>query len=129
MERRELGCQPAVDLFRIGRVRVPSAEPGLDVDGRDAVVEGGEGPDERRGRVALHDDGIGPLLGDHRRQTFEGADRHVGERLAILDDVEIARRHDAERGEDLIEHLTMLCGHGHNRFERVRPFKGQNDGS
>ena len=98
------------------------------MDGGDAVVEGSEGSDERRGRVALHDDGIGLLLGDHWRQTLEGAHRHVRKRLAILDDVEIARRHDAERGEDLIEHLTVLGGHGHNRFERARSLKGENDG-
>ena len=83
-----------------------------------------EAADERRRSVALHDDCVGLLLLDDGSQPLERPHGHVGERLTILEDVEIVGGRDAERFEDLVEHLPVLRSHHHNGLERRRLVEG-----
>ena len=77
VERGDLGDEPAVDLFRIGRVPIPRSQPRLDVRDRDAVVVGGERTREGGRRVPLDEDEVGRLLFERLRQAADRSNRHV----------------------------------------------------
>ena len=116
------------DLLRERRVRVAGAEARLEVDDRDLPVEGGEAADEGGGRVALHDDRVGALGLEERRQSIERACRHRGERLARRAEIEIVVRDDSEQVEHLREHLAVLPGHDDDRLEVRRPLELRDHG-
>ena len=84
---------------------------------RHLVEERRERGSERGRRVALDEERVGTYLLDERAQARKRAHRDVGERLAVLHDVEIVVRNDAEQGEHLVEHLAMLRRDRHDRLE------------
>src|SRR4029077_17730176 len=60
MQISNMGYEPAVYLFWPRRIDIVGAQAGLDMRHRNAMVESCQRPGKRGGRVALHDDPIGP---------------------------------------------------------------------
>jgi hypothetical protein len=107
LARQPRGQHP-VGLFGIRGSEVPGAQPGLDVAHWNVPVEGGQRGAEHRGRVALHEDQVGPAPGKVAVDGFDRARGQPGERLARAHEVEVGVRPDAEDVQDLVEHLAVL---------------------
>src|SRR5215469_5112658 len=73
MEGGDLARQSPVGLLGERRVKVAGTKAGLDVDYWNVLVEGRERSGECRGRVTLHDDGVGTLLPQGRSESLQDA--------------------------------------------------------
>ena len=117
---RDLGDDLAVHLFRPGFVDVAAAQARLDMRDGDAAVKGGERADHGAGRVALHDDAIGPgAVVDIAKRQQKPRGQFV-ERLVRLHDVEIEILRDLRQREDRVEQVAMLGRHA-NRAAQILP--------
>ncbi len=119
VEGGELGGQPPVHLLGEGVVAVVGAQARLEVDHRHLLVERRQRRDHRGRGVALDHHGVGPVLAQDLRDPLQHALGDLVELLARLDHVEVVRRLDAEEGVDLVEHLAVLTGDGHDGLEVV----------
>ena len=72
---------------------------------------------ERRGRVAVHENGIGLPIVEDLADGLQDARRQIAERLAFAHQIEIVVGRDIEQVQHLIEHLPMLCGDAYFRVD------------
>ena len=98
----------AVHLLGKRMLEVARAQPGLDVADADAPVERGERRAHRRRRVALHEEPVGLLAGEHRVEAGEDARGELVRRLVGPHQVEVDVGREREEREHLVEHLAML---------------------
>lgn len=111
----------AVELLRPGAVDVMCAQAGLDVAHRDLQVEARERSGEAGGGVAVDQDHVGPLVLEDGLELDQHVARHVEQRLARLHNRQVVVGSHVEDAQHLVEHLTMLAGHGHEGLELIRP--------
>ena len=69
----------------------------------------------------------GRVLGEERLQAVDGARHDGGQRLALLQDVEVMVRNDAEQFVDLVQHLAVLARDRHDAAEVRRLLQGADD--
>ncbi len=69
----------------------------------------------------------GLSVGEELVQAVDGAGHDGGERLALLQDVEVMVRHDAEQFVDLVQHLAVLAGDRHDAVEVRGLLQGADD--
>ena len=96
VEARDLARDLAVGFFRERRKEVPTAKSRFGVHNGDSLVKGRDGSGSRRGCIALDYDCIGLVLGEQLVQSVDSPCHDGGERLALLQDIEVVIRRDAE---------------------------------
>lgn len=96
------------------------AQPGLDVPHGDLQVEACECGGEAGRGVAVDQDYVGPLVLEDRPELEQHVARHVEQRLARLHDRQVVVWGHAEDAQHLIEHLSVLAGHGDDGLELIR---------
>ena len=84
-------------------------------------------PAVRRRGVALHNHGVRFLLGEEFVQSVNGPGHDGRERLPLLQDIEVVVRHNAEEFVDLVQHLAVLAGDGHDTVKELRLVQRGND--
>ena len=94
------------------RVMVGVARPGLP-----PRCGGGQCGRRRRRRIAVYEHDVGPPLGEHALHPDEDAGRDVGQRLRPRHDVEVDVGNDLEQAQDVVQHLAVLRGDAHQRFD------------
>lgn len=109
----------AVELLRPGAVDVVRAQPGLDVPHGDLQVEAGKRRGEAGRGVAVDQDHVGPLVLEDRLELEQHVARHVEQRLTRLHDRQVVVWGHAEDAQHLVEHLTVLAGHGDDSLELI----------
>ena len=107
----------AVELLGPGAVDVVRAQAGLDVPHRDLQVEARECGGEAGRGVAVDQDDVGPLVLEDSPELEQHVARNVEQRLARLHDRKVVVGRHAEDAQHLVEHLSMLAGHGHDGLE------------
>ena len=110
----------AVHFLGERRVFVVRAQARLDVPHGRLMIVGCERARERRRRIAVYEHDIRLLLGQHFVEAVHGLARDVEERLPCRHDIEVIIRLDVEQMQHLIEHLAVLCCHGHHGDNRIR---------
>lgn len=109
----------AVELLRPGAVDVVRAQARLDVPHGDLQVEARERRGEAGRGVAVDQDDVGLLVLEDRLELEQHVARHVEQRLARLHDRQVVVGSHTEDAQDLVEHLTVLTGHGHDGLELI----------
>ena len=95
-------------------------EPRLDVADGQSRVKRGQGGGDRRGRIALHQDG-GRLHGiEDGGEPLEHAGGDLAGRLRGAHHAEAVVRRHGEELEHLVEHLAVLVGDAHHRLQARR---------
>ena len=107
----------AVELLRPGAVDVVRAQARLDVAHGDLQVEAGKRRGEAGRGVTMDKDDVGPLVLEDGPELEQHVARHVEQRLARLHDRQVVVGRHTENAQHLVEHLTMLAGHGHDSLE------------
>lgn len=110
----------AVELLRPGAVDIVRAQAGLDVAHGNLKVKARERRGEAGRGVSVDQDDIGPLVLEDGPELEQHVARHVEQRLARLHDRKVVVRSHAEDTQHLIEHLSMLAGHGHDGLKLIR---------
>ena len=110
----------AVELLRPGAVDIVRAQARLDVAHGDLKVEARERRGEAGRGVSVDQDHVGPLVLEDGPELEQHVARHVEQRLARLHDRKVVVRSHAEDTQHLIEHLSMLAGHGHDGLKLIR---------
>jgi len=64
--------QLAIHFFGIGGILVAGPQSRFDMAHRNLVIKSGQRPDKRRGGIAVHQDQIGPGLGQYLIQAGQG---------------------------------------------------------
>ena len=90
---------------------------------RDLIVECRQRPHKGRGRVAMHQYHVGFDFRQYFLKSEQGFGRDVEQRLLRRHDVEIKIGFDIEQPQHLIEHLSVLSRHRHDRFKFGVPFE------
>ncbi len=114
----QMGCQAAVDLFRVRGEAVLGPESGLDMRHGNPLVKGRQAGDESRGRVALSDDHIRTIFSKYLGDAGKNPGRHLFQLLAGPHDVEVMMDGDVKQACDLVEQVAML-GRGANRQPEI----------
>ena len=109
----------AVELLGPGAVDVVRAQAGLDVPHGNLQVETRERRGEAGRGVAVDQDNVGPLVLENRLELDQNVAGDVEQRLARLHDSQVMIGCHVEDSKDLIEHLSVLPGHGHNGLELI----------
>lgn len=107
----------AVELLRPGAVDVVRAQAGLYVSHGDLQVEAGQCRGEAGRGVTVDQDDVGPLVLEDSPELEQHVARNVEQRLARLHDRKVVVGRHAEDAQHLVEHLSMLAGHGHDGLE------------
>lgn len=121
--RRDL----SVRLLGERGLEIPRAEARLEVHDGDLPVERSDRRCCGRGGVTLYEDRGGRLVPKEGAQAVDRPGHDGVQFLAVLEDVEIVVRPDAEKGVHLVEHRPVLAGHGHADVQRGRPPEGGDD--
>ena len=106
---------------------VAGAQARLHVADRNAAVKAGQAQGHHRRGVALHQHGVGRLLGQHRVGAGQQARRQVAQRLVGLHHVQVGVGLDVEQAQHLVEHLTVLGRRQHPHIEIGIGTQGQDD--
>lgn len=109
----------AVELLRPGAVDVVRAQAGLDVAHGDLQVEACERGGEAGRGVTMDKDDVGPLVLEDGLELEQHVARHVEQRLARLHDRQVVVGRNVEDAQHLVEHLTVLAGHGDDSLELI----------
>ena len=107
----------AVELLGPGAVDVVRAQARLDVAHGDLQVEACERSGEAGRGVAVHEHHVGPLVLENGPELDQHVASHVEQRLARLHDRQVVVGSHVEDAQHLVEHLTVLTGHGHDGLE------------
>ena len=110
----------AVELLRPGAVDVVRAQAGLHMPHGDLQVEARERRGEAGRGVAVDQDHVGPLVFEHGPELEQHFARNVEQRLARLHDRQVVVGLHVEDAQNLVEHLAVLPGHGHDGLELIR---------
>lgn len=109
----------AVELLRPGTVNVVRAQARLDVAHGDLKVEARERRGEASRGVSVDKNHVGPLVLEDGPELEQHVARHVEQRLARLHDRQVVVGRHVEDAQDLVEHLTVLAGHGDDGLELI----------
>lgn len=109
----------AVKLLRPGAVDVVRAQARLDVAHGDLKVEARERRGEASRGVSVDKNHVGPLVLEDGPELEQHVARHVEQRLARLHDRQVVVGRHVEDAQDLVEHLTVLAGHGDDGLELI----------
>lgn len=109
----------AVELLRPGAVDIVRAQARLDVAHGDLKVEARERRGEAGRGVSVDQDHVGPLVLEDGPELEQHVARHVEQRLARLHDRQVVVGRHAEDTQHLVEHLSMLAGHGDDSLELI----------
>lgn len=109
----------AVKLLRPGTVNVVRAQARLDVAHGDLKVEARERRGEASRGVSVDKNHVGPLVLEEGPELEQHVARHVEQRLARLHDRQVVVGRHVEDAQDLVEHLTVLAGHGDDGLELI----------
>jgi hypothetical protein len=118
----ELGHQiddAPVRLLRKRPREVAGPQARLHVADGNPPVEGGEGAGHRRRGVALDEEQVRRLAGEHPVQLGESPRREVVEALILPHQVEVEVGTQGEDRRHLIEHLAVLRGGAEDRREEL----------
>ena len=110
----------AVELLGPGAVDVVRTQASLDVADGDLQVEARERGGEAGRGVAVDQDHVGPLVLEDGLELEQNVARHIEQRLARLHDRQVMVGSHVEGAQDLVEHLAVLAGHGHDGLELIR---------
>ena len=124
MQNCDFGYQPAIHLFRPGRVNVASPQTCFDMRHRDFLVEGGKCSGKGRRGIALNDQPIRLQLLQIRLQSGEYPYCHIGQGLPGLHDIKIDIRLEPENFQNLRRHFPMLPGIAQHDLD-IRPTLGR----
>jgi hypothetical protein len=97
---------------------------GVEVRGRNAVVEGRQGAHRGGGRVALDDHQVGRSLGEQGLELAQAPRRQLGEALPVPHHVGLQVGLEAVQVEDVLEDLAVLPGRQHHGIH-VRTLLGR----
>lgn len=109
----------AVELLRPGAVDIVRAQARLHMPHGDLQVEARERRGEAGRGVAVDQDHIGPLALEDGLELEQHVARHVEQRLARLHDCKVVVGSHTEDAQHLVEHLSVLAGHGHDGLELI----------
>ena len=109
----------AVELLRPGAVDIVRAQAGLDVAHGNLKVKARERRGEAGRGVSVDQDDIGPLVLEDGPELEQHVARHVEQRLARLHDCKVVVGSHTEDAQHLVEHLSVLAGHGHDGLELI----------
>ena len=84
---------------------------------RDLQVEARERRRERRSGITVDEHHVGPLGLEHGLELQQHVAGDVEQGLARLHDGQVVVGDDPEHAKHLVEHLAVLAGNGHDRFE------------
>lgn len=110
----------AVELLRPGAVDVVRAQAGLDVAHGNLKVKARERRGEAGRGVAVDQDHVGRLVLEDGLELEQHVARHVEQRLARLHDRQVVVGSHIEDAQNLVQHLAVLAGHGHDGLELIR---------
>ena len=99
------------------RHKVSAAQPGLDMNHRNAVIESRNGARGGRSCVALDDHGIRFGLREEGVKAVDSAGHDCRQRLTLPKDVQVMIGDNAEKLVDLIQHLAVLACDRHDAVE------------
>lgn len=109
----------AVELLRPGAVDVVRAQAGLHMPHGDLQVETRERRGEAGRCVSVDQDDVGPLVLEDGLELEQHVARHVEQRLARLHDRQVVVGSHIEDAQNLVQHLAVLAGHGHDGLELI----------
>ena len=109
-----------IHLLRPRAVDVVGPEPRLDMADRYLLVERSERRGGAGGRVPMDQNHIRLRLLQHIPHPGKHPGGNVVQILPLLHDVQVVIRFHFENPEHLVQHLSMLAGHAHYRFELPR---------
>ena len=109
----------AVELLRPGAVDIVRAQAGLDVAHGDLQVEACERGGKAGRGVTMYEHDVGPLVLEDRLELEQHVARDVEQRLARLHDRQVVVGRNVEDAQHLVEHLTVLAGHGDDSLELI----------
>lgn len=110
----------AVELLRPGAVDVVRAQARLDMPHGDLQVEARERRREASRGVAVDKDHVGPLVLEDRLELDQDVAGDIEQRLARFHDRKVVVGSHVEDAQDLVEHLAVLAGHGHDGLKLIR---------
>jgi len=105
---RYSSSQFSVDLFRPGRIDVPSTKPGLHVAHRNFPVIRGKRCKKRRRCVTMHQHTIRPKVLKHLPHAGHHPAAYIGEVLVRPHDLQVIIRAQLEKMQNLVKHPAML---------------------
>ncbi len=115
VQRGHLRDQPSVHLLRPRRVRIPGAQPRLDMRHRQPRMRCRQRRREGRTCVALHQHPVGPQVCEYLVHPRQYRGRQAVQPRPVPHQVQIAVRPNGKAGQNLVQHRAVLGRHADQR--------------